>query len=141
MARGRPRKHTRNTTGLRNQSTQSSVPKLPNGEHLGNDIEPAGAQVPRNSHDPSSSDKPERELGLHLDSTRFLINDDDAGMESDSDVEELSSGEDWDDEDLQERMFKLAMNEGDDPSDEDWLPYELKKKKKPKIGQFLNARA
>ena len=44
--------------------------------------------------------------------------------------------EDWEDEDLQERMFKLAVNEGDDPSDEDWLPYELKKKKKPKIGQF-----
>ena len=58
-------------------------------------------------------------------------------MESDSDVEELSSGEDWEDKDLQEKMFKLAVKEGDDPSDEDCLPYELKKKKKPKIGQFL----
>jgi hypothetical protein len=74
---------------------------------------------------------------LHPDSTSFLINDDDAGMESDSDVEEFSSGEDWGDEDSQERMFKLAVNEEDDPSDKDWLPYELKKKKKPKIGQFL----
>ena len=138
MVHRQPQKHTRNTTGLRNQSTQSSVPELPNGEHLGNDIEPASAQVPHNSHKPSSSDKPEQELGLHLDSTRFLIDDDDdAGMESDSDVEELSLGEDWEDKDLQERMFKLAVNEGDDPSDEDWLPYELKKKKKPKIGQFL----
>jgi hypothetical protein len=36
-------------------------------------------------------------------------------------------------------MFKVAVNEGDDPSDEDWLSYKLKKKKKPKIGQFLNA--
>ena len=137
MVGGRPQKHIRNTAGLRNQSTQSSVPQLPNGEHLGNDIEPASAQVSHDSHVPSSSDKPERELGFHLDSTRFLINDDDAGMESDSDVKELSSGEDWEDKDLQERMFKLAVKEGDDPSDEDWLPYELKKKKKPKIGQFL----
>ena len=33
-------------------------------------------------------------------------------------------------------MFKLAVNEGD----EDWLPYRLKKKKKPKMGQFLYTR-
>jgi len=78
---------------------------------------------------------PKQELGFHLDSTRFLINDDDAGMESDSDVKELSLGEDWEDKDLQEIMFKLAVKEGDDPLDENWLPYELKKK--PKIGQFL----
>jgi len=125
MVGGWPRKHIRNTAGLRNQSTQSSVPQLPNGEHLGNDIEPASAQVSHDSHVPSSSDKPERELGIHLDSTRFLINDDDAGMESDSDVEELSSGEDWEDKDLQERMFKLAVKEGDDPLDEDWLPDKM----------------
>lgn len=56
--------------------------------------------MPCNSHEPSSSDKPEQELGLHLDNMRFVINDDNDGMESDSDVKELSSGEDWDDEDL-----------------------------------------
>jgi hypothetical protein len=112
---------------------------LPNAEHLANDIEPASAPVPHDSHGPSPYDKPERELGLHLDSTRFLINDDDAGMESDSDVKELSSDGDWEDENLQERknVQVNAVNGGDDPSDADWLPYELKKKKKPKIGQFL----
>ena len=53
---------------------------------------------------------------------------DEAGMESGSDVEELSSDEGWGDKDLQERMFKLAVKR-DDPMDEDWVPYDLRKRK------------
>ena len=86
----------------------------------------------------SSLDSPEKGLGLYTDSTRFLIVDDDAGMGSDADVKEASLCGDWEDEDLQESMVKLALNEGDDLVDEDWLFYQLKKAKRLKTGQFLH---
>jgi hypothetical protein len=102
---------------------------------LGDELESTQSDS-SSSHEFSPLDEPKRELGLHLDSTRFLINDDDAGMESDTDVEELSECGEWEDDDLQESMYKLAVCEGDDPSDEDWLPYELRKKKKLRTGQI-----
>ena len=128
MARGRPRKQARNISGLRNQSIHSTVSQLPNIEPL---VEPL--QPPCDHINPAS---PERELGLHLDSTRYIIDGDGAGFESDSDVEELSLCGDWDDEELQESMFKLAVEEGDDPSDEGWLPDQLKRKKRRRTGEF-----
>ena len=141
MACGRPRKHTRNITGLRNQPTQSTVPQLPYAEPLANGTEPA--QTLDDSHEnsnpsaPDRPDTPEWELGLHFDSTRFIINDDDAGIESDLEVEEASLCRDWGDKNLQEGLIELAVNKGDDPLDEDWLPYALKKRKKPRIGESL----
>ncbi|KAF8237057.1 hypothetical protein L208DRAFT_1249400, partial [Tricholoma matsutake] len=72
------------------------------------------------------------ELGLYFDSTRFIIDDADAGIESDLEVDELSLHGDWGDGDLQESLIQLAVEAGDNPLDEDWLPYELKKKKKPR---------
>ena len=137
MAHGRPRKRTWNTTGLRNRAAQSSIPQLPNAEHFANDVEPLLS--PDDSNEPinsSSLDRPEKGLGLYAESTRFLIDDEDAGMGSDADVEEASLCSDWEDEDLQESMVKLALSEGDDLTDEDWLPHQLKAKK-PKIGQSL----
>lgn len=131
MAHGRPQKHIRNTAGLRNQATQSNIPQLPNAEPLINDVECSPS--PHDSHEPinpSSLDRPEQALGLHIDSTRFLIGDDNAGMESDTEIEEASLCGDWEDEGLQESMFKLGLDEGDDMSDEDWLPYQLRKTKK-----------
>ncbi|KAF8238549.1 hypothetical protein L208DRAFT_1241989 [Tricholoma matsutake] len=133
MARGRPQKHIRNTAGLRNQATQSNIPQLPNAEPLINDVECSPS--PHDSHEPinpSSLDRPEQALGLHIDSTRFLIGDDNAGMESDTEIEEASLCGDWEDEGLQESMFKLGLDDGDDMSDEDWLPYQLRKTKKLK---------
>ncbi|KAF8220677.1 hypothetical protein L208DRAFT_1332530, partial [Tricholoma matsutake] len=61
--------------------------------------------------------------------------DDDAGMESDTEVKEASLCRDLEDEGLQESMFKLALDEGDDMLDEDWLPYQLRKTKKLKTEQ------
>jgi len=75
------------------------------------------------------ADAHEQELGFHPDSTRFCIEDDNAGIESDSEVEETFDCEDWDDEELWENMTVLVVNVGDDPLDEDWVPPELKKKK------------
>ncbi|KAF9461685.1 hypothetical protein BDZ94DRAFT_1310317, partial [Collybia nuda] len=69
------------------------------------------------------------DLHMYLDSTRFIIADDDDGFESNSDLEEGEEGEDWETKDLQERLVNLAKEQGDDPTDEDWLPRELRKKK------------
>lgn len=85
--------------------------------------------------DSSTPDIPEWELGLYFDSTRFIIDDADAGIESDLEVDELSLHGDWGDGDLQESLIQLAVEAGDNPLDEDWLPYELKKKKKPRTGE------
>ena len=62
-------------------------------------------------------------------------------MESDAEVKEASLCRDWEDEGLQESMFKLALDEGDDMLDEDWLPYRLRKTKKLKTGQSCVTRA
>ena len=138
MAHGRPQKRTWNTTGLRNKAAQSSIPQLPNAEHFANDVEPLLSPDDLNELiNFSSLDRPEKGLGLYAESTRFLIDDDDAGMGSDADIEEASLYGDWEDEDLQESMVKLALSEGDDWTDEDWVPHQLKKAKKPKIGQSL----
>jgi hypothetical protein len=86
--------------------------------------------------DPSTPDILEQELGLYFDSTRFNIDDNDAGIESDLEVDELSLHGDWEDGDLQESLIQLAVDAGDNPLDEYWLPYELKKKKKkPRTGE------
>jgi hypothetical protein len=58
-----------------------------------------------------------------------------AGDESDLEIEELSECGDWVDEDLQKTMYELAVKEGDDPSDEDWLSAELMKRKRQNTGQ------
>ncbi|KAF8522028.1 hypothetical protein JB92DRAFT_3141090 [Gautieria morchelliformis] len=125
MARGRPPKCRRNITGLRNQGGEPSGTDLPN-------VEPP-ANHP--SDGPSPSDQPDEDEGLqlHLDSTRVLMDNDEAGIESGSEVEEMSELGDWDDEELQEKMYMLAVNIGDDPSDEDWIPPELRPKKKVRI--------
>ncbi|KAM6492911.1 hypothetical protein JOM56_000864 [Amanita muscaria] len=138
MARGRRPKHTRNTTGLRNQPTQLNVPQLPNVEPIGSDTERTQTPGDSDSHcENSDTGTPdtllERGLGLHFDSTRFIIDNDDAGIESDLEIEEVSLCGDWGDENLQESLIALAVNEGDDPLDEDWLPNALKKRKKPRI--------
>ncbi|KAF8720227.1 hypothetical protein AX14_011127 [Amanita brunnescens Koide BX004] len=51
-------------------------------------------------------------------------------MELGMGVEEESSRGDWGDENLQDGSITLAVNEGNDPLDGDWLPYALTKSKK-----------
>jgi hypothetical protein len=122
MPGGRPRKHARNTARLRNQSNQTTVPDLPNRDTSASS-QPSPPQGPGDENE---------SIGIYFDSMRLLINDD-AGIESE--LEESSDSMEWDDEDLQERMYSFAMDEGDDLADESWLPPELKKRKKPKIGK------
>ena len=141
MARGRPQKRARNTTGLRNQRRELTRivpdgPDLPNAEPLTN---VAPTDDSHENSDPSTSDIPERELGLYFDSAKFIFDNENAGIESDLEIDELSSCGDWGDEDLQESLIRMAANEGDNPSDENWLPYGLRKKKKPRTGEFQSS--
>ena len=59
-----------------------------------------------------------------------------ADMELEAKIDCLCADSSWDADDLQERLVDMAMAEGDDPSDEDWLLYKLRKKKKQKIGEI-----
>ncbi|KAG6871659.1 hypothetical protein C0995_001718 [Termitomyces sp. Mi166 len=40
----------------------------------------------------------------------------------------------WDDQELTKRLVELVHAQGDDFSDEEWLPYELRKKKRQRTG-------
>ena len=110
---------------------------MPNAEPLTN-VAPTDDSYENSDSDPSTPDIPEQELGLYFDSTKFIIDDENAGIESDLEVEvdELSLCGDWGDENLQESLIRMAVNEGDNPLDENWLPYGLKIKKKPRTGEL-----
>ncbi|KAF8499998.1 hypothetical protein BU17DRAFT_72172 [Hysterangium stoloniferum] len=129
MAHGQPQKCIRNIAGLQNQAAQSSIPQLPNGKTLTDDLELS--LLPDGPHGIINSSLlvwPEQGLGLYTDSTRFLIDNDDASMGSDAEVEEASVCRDWEEEDLQESMVKLALHEGDNLTDEDLAPLSAKEK-------------
>ena len=146
MGRGRPQKRSRNTTGLRNQQQLERIstpgPHLPNTEPLTNvQVAPTDDSDSHDNSHSSTPDIPEQELGLYFDSTRFIIDNENAAIESDLEleVEELSLCGDWGDEDLQENLIQMAVNDGDSPLDENWLPYGwygLKMKKKPRISEL-----
>ena len=134
MARGRPRKQARNTKGLRNKVQKTSKLHSPSRKQY---ADPVPASVP--SENPSED---ERDVGQHFDSLRFMFDDENEGESIDGNVEELSSDDlsDWDGDELRERLYRLAVREGDDPSDKDWLPSCLeRKRKRMKHGKFLNS--
>jgi hypothetical protein len=130
MAWGRPSKHARNTSGLRNKSKGSLVTPAPVPETAVENLDL--------SHDSRESSPDDHyDVGMYFDSTRPIVGNDDAGCESDIDVDEVFESKEWEDEELRDNMCLLAVQEGDDPSDEDWFPPGLRRKKKQKIGEFL----
>ncbi|KAG6901819.1 hypothetical protein C0995_007618, partial [Termitomyces sp. Mi166 len=50
-----------------------------------------------------------------------------------TEMEEFKDDQDWDNEDLTEKLIETACELGDDPNDEDWLLQELRKKKRKTI--------
>lgn len=122
MGPGRPPKRRRNITGLRNQPREAATASA---EAIDPDSHPPS---PHNLDDESGDSQ--AELRMFFDSTRFIFAGDGDGFDTDSDVEEDFESEDWDSDELREKMVALAMDHGDDFSDEDWLPRELRRKKK-----------
>jgi hypothetical protein len=106
----------------------NDIPAETCGSHAATGITPVQQSDAQNKTKP--------DLGMHFDSVQVIFDEEDTGDELDLEIEELSECRDWDDKDLQKTMYELAVKEGDDPSDETWLPLELMKMKKWKTGQL-----
>ena len=136
----RPRKRVRNITGLRNQPGNK-------GPHLPHVEPPASCPPPVQDHTspapspPDLVDEDGQELELHLDDKRLPTDDDGARIESGSEVQEarMSESGDREDQELQENMYVLAKDVRDSPTDDDWLPSELRRNK-PRTGQLISSR-
>ena len=127
----RPQKHTRNVTGLRNHSQvvnnltchpEAEIPILSTSPSPESDDELTwdelqtrrGLDEPRDASieekDDSDDGEPDEQDGEEAD------------MELEAEIDCLCADSSWEADDLQERLVDMAMAEGDDPSDEDWLP-------------------
>ena len=135
MAKGRPAKRaraTRNISGLRNQSTHSSVFSDSTPQPT-----PPRSQAPSPDGDESDLDEDDEDLDLliHFDSLKTNLANEEAHPD---DGEELEEWEGFSKGELAEAMVDLFQ--ADDPSDLNWLPEKLKnkreKRKKDKQGKY-----
>jgi hypothetical protein len=119
MPAGRRRKRAWNVSGLKNQDGR---PTLSSSDPCHSE-----SQIVEAAEESGDEDDSEWQPHVFLDSTRLIVDD-----RSDSETdEEAPAWEDLEDEVLQENLVKMARKQGDDPDDENWLPYqELKKQRK-----------
>jgi hypothetical protein len=151
------KKIKRNITGLRNQSkTVSHVDEAPDVSEKGIKISQIhlGIQIHADIVDDSeqSDDVDNRDEGwdphIKLDSNKPCWELDDEGEDSedeytdkdeaDSDVEDeaIEADEDeWRNEGLHVGLMVLAIEIGDDPRDEDWIPNSLRRKQNARIAR------
>ena len=129
MARGQLLKKlqpTPNTSGLRNQSRQSSAFSESTPQPT-----PPSSRAPSPDSNESDLEEDDKNLDLliHFDSlkTNFAHAEACPDEGEDDDNEELEEWEGFGKEDLAEAM--IGMLEVDDPSDLDWLPKRLKNKR------------
>jgi hypothetical protein len=131
MPPGRPQKRSRNTSGLRHQSCNNTpVSKDEMSSSSDSDAENTPVATSTNGNDPGTLD--DEVLWdmkkSHIDEEEELVYKE-AG--DDTDVEEISDSEGfWEDEDLQDMLIALAIKEGENLKDGDWLPPKQRKKKK-----------
>jgi len=141
----------KNISGLRNQQSDTSVTSHPSQavpkstapslsfqtalNSPENDID-----APKDAADSAAGDENSDEgwrTGVRLDSTKPCWDEDsdtDSDMESDNEgsVEDEimeESDEQWNNEGIHVGLMRLAIDQGDDPRDEDWIPEELKRKR------------
>lgn len=154
MPRGRPRKHSRNVTGLMHQNLEASqvvnfVPVHQNA--VADNEEPA----PSGSLDPEPDETDDEQIWDEMRAKRGAEeltesveevevgngsdpeltaeadqSDDDVDLEQE--IDEFDADECWEQDELQEKLLDMAVGAGDDLRDEDWLPYELPKKRRQK---------
>lgn len=117
MARGRPPKRPRNTSGLKQ-----------------NQPKPAEDTRQDRQRSPSPSEEGDGP-GILDDSLRVVINANQDGEAPDSDLEEISDCENEADEVLRDRMCEMAFDLGDEDSgDEEWVPGHRRKKRA--VGEY-----
>jgi hypothetical protein len=128
------KRQKRNISGLKNQpkpipepsSTESPV------------VEPTSTIQEQLSLDPEdTAENADEDLGLRCpDSLKPLwrADDDDEGCMQAG--EELEDGWELREENLYIKLMTLAIDNGDDPRDEDWVPRGLRRKKQGEKGYF-----
>jgi len=139
----------KNISGLRNQQSDTSVTSHPSQavpkstapslsfqtalDNPESDIDP-----PKDAADSAAGDENLDKgwrAGVRLDSIKPCWDEDsdadtesgDEGSVEDEIMEE--SDEQWNNEGIHVGLMRLAIDQGDDPRDEDWIPEELKRKR------------
>jgi hypothetical protein len=125
--KGRPPKKKRNISGLRNQPSSSKVPLLPAVESTGqnadnNEDDNGGNEI---KDDPSPPDMKD------MASSEQEDNQVDSEFESDDEWEGLTSQE------LGARLAELSCKIDDDPTNVDWIPNSLRRRKRKKKGKVM----
>jgi hypothetical protein len=123
---GRKHKQKKKITGLRNQP-KAAVPPLHSS--------PTPEPVPESQE--SRADDPEEDVNWspHTRFDSLKVAWDGNKSEDEEDDTEIGTEEEWGDwnelgqEGLHVMLMKLAMENGDDPRDEDWVPEVLRRKK------------
>ncbi|KIJ95201.1 hypothetical protein K443DRAFT_683197 [Laccaria amethystina LaAM-08-1] len=120
--KGRPPKKKRNISGLRNQPSSSKVPFLPAVESTGqnadnNEDDNGGNEI---KDDPSPPDMKD------MASSEQEDNQVDSEFESDDEWKGLTSQE------LGVRLAELSCKIDDDPTNVDWIPNSLRRRKRKK---------
>lgn len=141
MPRGRPKKRARKMTGLMNQcaegpdderidaaaetsdvSATESENELPHRSRAPSPPEQTPGKSPIESEDPDYGWNP----GVHLDSLRILVHEEEDLDSDDEDAEE----EEWeglDDEEFFTHLYEMLLQYEDNLKDEDWLPRDIKR--------------
>ncbi|EDR10094.1 uncharacterized protein LACBIDRAFT_325694 [Laccaria bicolor S238N-H82] len=129
------KKQKKNITGLRNQPKTAS--------HIKDNVTVATAPAHPVTHadvDDQSDNDEGWDPHVRLDSNRpcWDSDDEEKDSEDEADVEDevIEAGEDgWRSESLQVGLMVLAIEIGDDPRDEDWIPEAVRRKHKARMAQ------
>ena len=135
MPRSHPLKHLHNISGLQNQIFQVAS----SSESDGREDSELPVLSASSSLEPKELDneliwdnlrmmRDAEELRIIEENSEGCNEDDDDDLEAE--IDGIDFKEWWTQEDLQEKLLKLALAAGDDLSDKDWLPYMSYKKKK-----------
>ena len=117
QSRGHPsKKHKRNISGLRNQSSPSPACSIPPTRN--------GSTSPANSGLDQQVEAEPKDFQIVFDSTRVDWQKED-GADLDSDLDDEMDLDIWDDEHLMEKL--VAITKKADDEDGEWLPPQVKK--------------
>jgi hypothetical protein len=124
--KGRPPKKKRNISGLKNQPSLSEVPLLPTVESASQiadnyEDDDGDNEIEDDPHPPDMKDMASSEQEDNLNSD----------FESDDEWKGLTSQE------LGTRLAEMSCEIGDDPTDVDWIPYSLRRRKGKKKGNIM----
>ena len=128
MPRGRKPKPKRNISGLRNQKKPAAPSPIPlPARHI------TPADISDGDSDLDSLADGAWSAHLKFDSMKTSIEMEDSDEEDVEPSEDLEDLEEWDEWEVEKdgfyvNLMRFAIDQGDDPRDEDWIPEHLKRK-------------